>query len=156
MKKYVIALIACLLCAALCCGCALAAYGDVTVKAVKAWADAEMTVPLGRIPKYTAVVVRDIGYGIARLSVNGVTCYVANSALGQSVYDYKYKGYSVLKSGSRVWQRPASGSRSISTSKEHVVLVCAVKGGWVLIRSGFGGYFGFVRRSSLNGFAPAD
>ena len=155
MKKYITSLAALVLVLTLCCGQGLAIYGDVTTRSVDAYLDPEMTQYVGTIPQYTSVIVYDADSDIASLNVNGVDCYVSPRALTNSRFDYLYKGFSTLLPGSYVFQRPSTSSRNVHCSNAHNVLVIGAKGDWVLIRSDFGGIFGFVPRSFLSGFTPA-
>lgn len=154
MKKYIVSMIAVMLLVSMFCAQGFA-YGDVTVRKVNAYSDEDMTELIGTIPRYTAVVVKDSADGTAYLKVNGVKCYVSASALAGRRYDYGYKGYAVLSKGSKVWQRPTASGRSVTNRKRRAVIVYAVRGEWVLVRSGFEGYFGFVRRAALSSFTPA-
>ena len=154
MKKFAVSGLIVLLIMAMFCAQGFAVYGDVTVTGADAYIDPEMTQYLGTIPKYTALVVWDADSSVAAVLVNGVNCFVRASTLTNSRFDYLYKGYSVLRAGVTVYQQPAFHSRSICNGHNRTVLVIGVKGDWVLIRSGFGGYFGFAQRSDMIGFTP--
>lgn len=156
MKKLVVSILAIALLMSIACVSAFAVYGDITTRSMKAYADPGMTQYIGTIPEYTAVVVYDADSRIAAMNVNGVMCYGAASALTNSRFDYYYNGRSTLKAGATVYQRPIVGSRSVQTVHDHNVLVIGKRGDWVLIRTNYGGFYGFTLASNLMGFTPAE
>ena len=156
MKKLVVSVLAIALLMSIACVSAFAVYGDVTTRSMPAYADPGMTQYIGTIPQYTAVVVYDADSNLAAMNVNGVECYGPASALTNSRFDYYYNGKSTLKAGATVYQRPTVGSRSVQTGHDHSVLVIGRKGDWVLIRSNYGGFFGFTPAMNLFGFTPAE
>ena len=147
MKKFALTLLAVALLVTLVCGTAMAATGDLTMKAVKAYSDPNMTKYIGTIPAYTSVMVRAYG-SYADVYVNGVECYISPSALTKGEYDYNYVGAAVLKKGATVYQRPTHFSKFVTAPKARAVLVYAVNDGFALIRSD-SGVFGFVGADDL-------
>jgi hypothetical protein len=147
MKKIALSLVSVVLLLTLVCGSAFAATGDLTIKAVKAYSDPEMTQYIGTIPKYTSVLVRAYG-SYAHLKYNGSSCYISPSALTQGKYDYKYMGKATLAKGATIYQRPSTSARSVTNRKNCKVYVYGTKKGMAMIRSGKGVY-GFVSTSSL-------
>ena len=154
MKRFVISVIAVLLLMSIFCVQAFA-YGAVTRRNVDAFVDEGMTVPLGTIPIYTAVTVRDNDGATAKLLVNGKKCYVDAGALTMGAFDHGYKGASKLLAGSVVRQRPTDASRGLTIGYDRYVLVYAVRGDWVLIRRSLSGSFAYTHRSNLKGFIRA-
>lgn len=148
MKKIAISILAAVLLLSLVVGSAFAATGDITIKSAKAYADPNFTKYIGTIPAKTSVLVRAYG-AYADVYVNGVECFIKPSALTCGKKDYDYVGYATLKSGSKVYQRPSSDSKSATTSSEIKVLVYAVSNGLAMIRTTGRGVFGFVNATSL-------
>ena len=148
MKKTALSVLTLVMLTAIVCTQAFALTGDITVKAAKAYADPEMTLYMGTIPKYTSVLVRAYG-SYANVVYNGVKCYVQPSTLTQGDYDYNYIGTATVKKGAKVYQRPSSSARSVTLSKAASVKVYSVKNGYALIRSGKG-VFAFVDTSDLS------
>lgn len=147
MKKTALSILALALLLTLVCGSALA-EGDITIKAAKAYSDAEMTHCIGTIPKYTSVSVEHYGTN-ASIKVNGVQCYVKSATLTQGVYKNDYTGTATLAKGAVVYQRPAISSKYAVNKKAAKVYVYAVKKGLALVRTKKGNY-GFVSLSSLS------
>lgn len=147
MKKVAFSILTVVLLLTLVCGSAFAVTGDITLKRAKAYADPDMTIEIGTIPKYTALTVRAYG-NYADVVYNGVKCYIKASALTQGKYDYSYIGTATLKKGTTVYQRPSSSSKSKKLSSSAKVKVYKVSDGYALIRSSKG-YFGFVKSESL-------
>lgn len=147
MKKALFTILTAVLLLTLVCGSAFAASGDITLKRVTAYADPEMTIKVGKIPKYTCLKVYACG-SYADVSYDGVRCYISASALTKGDYDYSYIGSSTLKKGTTVYQRPSSSSKSVKISKAAKVKVFKIMKGFALIRNRKG-YFGFVKSSDL-------
>ena len=131
------------------------AYGAVTRTNAEAYKDEAMTVPLGTIPVYTSVTVRENDGETAKLRVNGKKCYVDADTLTMGAFDHGYKGASKLMAGSVVRQRPTDASRGLSIGYSRYVLVYAVRGDWVLIRRSLSGSFAYTHKSNLKGFIRA-
>ena len=148
MKKIAISVLAMVLMLALACGTAFALTGDITTKAVKAYADPDMTDYVGTIPKYTSVMVRAYG-SYADIYVSDIECYINPSALTCGNYDHNYIGTATLKKGAVVHQRPSSSSYYLTNRRSRRVLVYALTNGYALVRTRVGGVFGFVKASSL-------
>ena len=148
MKKFALSMLAVALLLTLVCGSALAVTGDMTTRAVKAYADPEMKNCIGTIPKFTSLLVRASG-SYADVYVNGVRCYISASALTKGEYDYAFVGTAVLKEGAAVYQRPSASAAKVINGKNRKVLVYAATDGYALIRTKVGGVFGFVSASNL-------
>ena len=148
MKKIALSILAAVLLLTLVCGSAFAVTGDITVKAAKAYADPNFTMYVGTIPAKTSVLVRAYG-SYADIYVNGAEVYVKPSTLTCGKKDYDYIGYATLKAGSKVFQRPSSASKYVTTSHSIKVLVYAASNGAVLIRTTGKGVFGFVGAQCL-------
>lgn len=148
MKKIAISTLAAVLLLTLIVGSAFAVTGDITTKAAKAYSDPNLTKYIGTIPSKTSVLVRAYG-SYADVYVNGVECYISPSALTCGKKDYDYIGYATLKSGSKVYQRPSSSSKSATTSSDIKVLVYAASDGLAMIRTTGKGVFGFVSAKNL-------
>ncbi len=147
MKRAAFMILTVALLLTLVCGSALAVTGDFTIKRATAYADPEMTIKVGTIPKYTCLKVNASG-NYADVSYNGVRCYIKASALTQGKYDYSYIGSATLKKGTEIYQRPSSSSRCKTLTKAAKVKVYKVAKGFVLIRNSKG-YFGFVKSEAL-------
>lgn len=132
MKKKITAVLALVLLLALCCGTALAASGDITVKDAKAYADASMTQYIGTIPAGTSLLVRSYD-NYADVYVNGKVVYINKSALLDGSISSPYNA--TLKKGTRVYQRADSSAKSVKVKKSTVVNVCEVSGAWALVRA---------------------
>lgn len=148
MKKIALSILAAVLLLTLVCGSAFAVTGDITTKAVKAYADPNFTKYIGTIPAKTSVLVRAYG-SYADVYVNGVECFIKPSALTCGKKDYDYIGYATLKAGSNVYQRPSTSSKSATTSSDIKVLVYAASGGYAMVRTTGKGVFGFVSATNL-------
>lgn len=148
MKKTALSVLAIVMLLSLVCGSALAATGDITIKAAKAYADTDMTLYMGTIPKNTSVLVHAYG-DYAEINYNGVKCYVKPSTLTQGKKDYDYLGTATLKKGSKVYQRSSSSSRCVTTKKARKVYVYKVSNGKALVRTSTSGIYGYVSANSL-------
>ena len=148
MKKTMFAILAAVLVLTLLGTGALAASGAVTKKSVKAYADAGRKVYLGTIPACTAVAVRS-WEDYADVYYKGGVVYVDSSALFDDDTYAKYEG--VLKSGTKVYQRPSTSSASCKLSRSAEVLIIKVNGDWALIEGMASGMFGFVKVNKLTG-----
>lgn len=152
MKKTMIALVAAVLMLALGCGSALAYSGDVTTSNAKAYADPQMTKPVGVIPAGTAVLVRSYE-SYADVYYQGKVVYLAPSDLlnGDISGDYN----ATLLKGTRIYQRAATSAASRKLTKDVRVNVCAVSGDWALVRTtGDVTLFAFVKIGKLTNIAP--
>ena len=132
MKKTLIALLSLALILTLCCGAALAATGDLTIRDTKAYTDAEMTQYAGTIPACTSLLVRS-HEDYADVYLNGKTYYVSNFDLLNADITSNYSA--TLKKGVTVYQRPTSSSRSVTLKKEYKVNICMVSENWALVQS---------------------
>ena len=152
MKKAAFTVLTVVLLLTLVCGSAFAASGDLTLKRATAYANPEMTIKIGTIPRYTALKVNASG-AYADVVYNGVRCYIKASTLSQGKFDYVYIGSTTLKKGTAVYQRPSSSSRCKTLSKPVKVKVVKVAKGYALIRSSKG-IFGFVKSDMLTDMDP--
>ena len=148
MKKAAFSILAIVMLLTLVCGSALAATGDITVKKANAYADPDLKLYMGTIPKYTSVLVRAYG-DYAEISYNGVKCYVKPSVLTRGAKDYDYIGTATLKKGAKVYQGTSSSSRCVTNKKNRKVYVYKVSDGKALVRTSKTGIFGHVSTDSL-------
>lgn len=132
MKRKLIAVLAVALIAALGCGVAFAATGDITIKDAKAYADASMTQYVGTIPAGTSLMVRSYD-NYADVYVNGKIVYISKSALLDGDIAGPYNA--TLTKGTRVYQRATTSANSVKVKKTMVVNVCAIDGDWALVRT---------------------
>lgn len=147
MRKTLVAVLAVALLLATFCGSALASYGDVTLKSVKAYADAEMKLCVGTIPAYTALVVRS-NDDFADVYIGGKIYYINSSALlDRTIYgDY----IATLRKGTKVYQRPTTSANTYTLKTDGVVQICKVHGEWALVQTlGSRGLYAFVKLSKL-------
>ena len=150
MKKKMMLMLALALIVAMLCGTALAYSGDVTTKAVKAYADAEMKICIGTIPACTAVLVRSYD-SYADINVNGTMCYISEAALlhNDSV---RTDFVATLRKGTKVFQRPTEEARAATVKKDCGVSIIAVKGDWALVQAvSVTGAYAFVKTDKLVG-----
>ena len=150
MKKLLPAALALALALCLLCAPALAAAGDVTTRAARAYSDAELTHYIGTVPAYTAVAVRSYG-SAANIYVNGTSCYISASALlndGSVRTDF----VAALAKGTRVYQRPSTSAESAVLKKAHNVSIIGVQGDWALVQAdSVNGLYAFVKTDRLVG-----
>ena len=139
MKKTLVAVLALVLALTVCCGAALAAGGDLTIRDAKAYSDAEMTKYAGTIPAGTALVVRSYD-SYADVYLNGKVYYISNADLLDKDISGKYEA--TLLKGTRVYQRPSVEANTCKLKNSYSVNVCAVKDDWALVHSNnqFGAY----------------
>lgn len=147
MKKTLVAILMAALVLSMFCGSALAAVGDITIKDAKVYSDPAMTVYLGTIPAYTALVVRSYD-SFADVYVDGKIAYISNSTLLDKDIPAKYTAK--LYKGTRVYQQATTTANSYKLRKSGTVKVCGVSGDWALVQStGSKGYYAFVKIEKL-------
>jgi len=149
MKKTLTALVALALVLTVLCSQALASVGDITVKSVKAYADAAMTQLVGSIPAYTALKVRSYD-SYADVTLGGRTVYIDTDALLSKDIVARYTA--TLKKGTKVYQRATTAAANCKLKSGRKVKVLKVKGDWALVQTtnSFGAY-GFVKVEKLTG-----
>ena len=147
MKKMLVTMLAVALLLALFCGSAMASFGDITIKAAKAYTDSAMTDYAGTIPAYTALVVR-ANDKFADVYINGKIYYIKPSTLyGKTIFgDY----YATINKGTKVYQRASTSARSYTLKKSGKVQICKVRGEWALVQTmGERGLYAFVKIDKL-------
>lgn len=147
MKKMLLTVLAVALLLTMFCSQAMASYGDITIKAAKAYSDSKMTQYAGTIPAYTALIVRS-NDSFADVYINGKVYFIKSSALLDKgiVGDY----VAGLKKGTKVYQRADTGAKSYKLKKSGVVQICKVKGEWALVQTlGERGLYAFVKVDKL-------
>ena len=147
MKKKITAILAMALVLTMIGAQALAATGDLTVKSVKVYSDAEMKNCIGTLPAMTSLLVRSYD-SFADIYIDGKICYIDSSALLHKNIDSNYAA--TLKKGTVVYQRADKDSNTIKLTKNYNVKLCAVSGDWALVQTtGKKGMYGFVKVSKL-------
>ena len=147
MKKKIMAILAMALVLTMIGAQALAATGDLTVKSVKVYSDAEMKNCIGTLPAMTSLLVRSYD-SFADIYIDGKICYIDASALLHKNIASDY--YATLKKGTLVYQRATTSANTIKLTKKYSVKLCAVSGDWALVQTtGKKGMYGFVKVSKL-------
>ena len=147
MKKMLVTMLAVALLLALFCGSAMASFGDITIKAARAYTDTAMTEYAGTIPAYTALLVRAEDK-FADVYINGKVYYIKSSTLyGRTIFgDY----YATLGEGTKVYQRASTSANSYKLKKSGMVQICKVRGEWALVQTmGERGLYACVKISQL-------
>jgi len=147
MKKTIITILAVALLLSMFCATAMASHGDITVKATKLYADSAMTMYVGTIPAYTALVVRS-NDSYTDVYVNGQVFYTNGSTLlnVNKLGDYM----ATLSKGTTVYQRATTDANSYTLKKKGIVQICKVKGDWALVQTlGERGLYAFVQIDQL-------
>ena len=147
MKKMLLTVLAVALLLTMFCSQAMASYGDITIKAAKAYSDSKMTQYAGTIPAYTALIVRS-NESFADVYINGKVYFIKSSALLNKAIVSDY--VAGLEKGTKVYQRADTGAKSYTLKKSGVVQICKVKGDWALVQSlGERGLYAFVKVDKL-------
>ena len=147
MKKTIITILEVALLLSMFCATAMASHGDITVKATKLYADSAMTMYVGTIPAYTALVVRS-NDSYTDVYVNGQVFYTNGSTLlnVNKLGDYM----ATLSKGTTVYQRATTDANSYTLKKKGIVQICKVKGDWALVQTlGERGLYAFVQIDQL-------
>lgn len=138
---------------------ASASYQGVTKKSVKAYYDRYRTHYATTIPKNTVVKVMDMSFD--QSAGRNIAKVYAGKNRYLYVYDSMlYSGFDALHNssskwsadvvkGSRIYQRPTTASNSVKAKKSVSILICGIKGSWVLVYDEYKDRFGFVKKSSL-------
>lgn len=147
MKRIVLTVLAVSLILTMFCAQALASYGDITIKTANVYADSAMKQYVGKIPAYTALVVRSSD-SYADVYINGSVYYIKSSALLDKSVASDY--VAILSKGTKVYQRADSDANAYTLKKSGVVQICKVKGDWALVQTlGERGLYAFVKISKL-------
>ena len=147
MKRIVLTVLAVSLILTMFCAQALASYGDITIKEANVYADSSMKQYVGKIPAYTALLVRS-NDSYADVYIKGSIYYIKSSALLNKSIASDY--VAVLGKGTKVYQRADSDANAYTLKKSGVVQICKVKGDWALVQTlGERGLYAFVKISKL-------
>ena len=158
MKKIALSFISVLLIATMV-GTASASYQGVTKKRVKAYYDKYRTYYATTIPKNT--IVKVVNIALDQSAGRNIAKVYAGKNRYLYVYDsLLYSGFDALNNssskwsaniikGSRIYQRPTTASNSVKAKKSISIMICGIKGSWVLVYDEYKDHFGFVKKSSL-------
>ena len=147
MKKKIFAVVAMALVLTMLGAQALAVTGDLTIKAVKVYSDAEMKNCVGTLPAMTSLLVRSYD-SFADIYIDGKICYIDSSSLLHKNIASDY--VATLKKGTKVYQCANTSANVIKLNKKYNVKLCAVSGDWALVQTtGKKGMYGFVKVSKL-------
>ena len=147
---------------------ALADYGAVLKKDAAIYMDAKMKVSLGRIPRYTSVVVKSSNSGKAKIVVRGYTAFIRSKYLSRPWIDFQRKRAKqgiehledclrYVKKACYVYDYPGKGAKKLKKIKKGRVLTGFMeKGGWSIVMDSSEKYYGYIKTSNLEGISGGD
>lgn len=127
---------------------------DITIKEATTYADGSLTLPVGTIPAYTAILIdaidvtgdHDVNWTIDDgaypntkackvVNYGDASVFVDSSALWGSMKINPDWTYTTFPKGTILYQRPDIGSASVELEKDTKVAIIKEKDGWCLIRA---------------------
>lgn len=146
---------------------ALADYGAVLKQSAAVYASQAMRGAVGRLPKYTAVAVKSVRSGKAKVSVGGKTVWVRSKCLAtpwktllarrvKAGIEHTEDLIRRVKRDAYIYAWPSAKAPRVRVKKGTILTGSIEKKGWSMVLDGDEVYYGYIRTANIEGVSGGD
>ena len=130
---------------------ALADYCRVVNSSMPVYSSRSLSRKIGTVPKWMIAVVKSTSSGVAKLKVNGKTCYAKASYLANAYDVSHFELYGTCRTARKckIYSYPSTKSKCVTVKKGVTIETVLEYGNWILCRSMNGKIMGYIQNKNV-------